>query len=288
MSAAPISRWRDGALEPLDYCDFTDSTIAAADSWFVTGGTALALAEHRARFLTAVPGDPDQAARFWDAAITAIPAEGDWFPRVEAHDAGGATAFLFRLRAAPQRHRAAVLATWRGADPRTVPAVKGPDLQSLLRIRTAVQGKGADDAVLLTPDGFVVDGATSALLWWRGDILCGPPATPVAEPVEASDRSTSSGHIDRPSDRDTPLDPFARVDSVTSRSILTLARALGHDTHEEAVTPAELDGTEVWAVNALHGIRIVTVWIDGPRTAERPGRLGSWRARLDALRKPIR
>jgi hypothetical protein len=40
-------------------------------------------------------------------------------------------------------------------------------------------------------------------------------------------------------------------------------------------------------VNALHGIRIVTEWVDGPQLAERPGRLNSWQARLDALRKPI-
>lgn len=105
-----------------------------------------------------------------------------------------------------------------------------------------------------------MDATTSALLWWRGDILCGPP-------------SGQPG--------------FARVDSVTARSVLALAVALGHDTHEEAVTPAELDGCEVWAVNALHGIRIVTGWLDGPSTAELPGRLETWRARLHALRRPI-
>lgn len=263
MSVASISRWRDGALEPLEYCEFTESTIAAADSWLVSAGSTLALAEHRARFLAAVPGDPDEAARFWDAAIAAIPVEGDWFPRVEAHDAGGRPRFVFRLRTAPQRHRSAVLATWRGPDPRTAPAVKGPDLRALVGIRTAVQAQGADDAVQLTPDGFVVDGSTSALLWWRGEILCGPP----------------SGRADA---------AFTRVNSVTAGSVLTLARALGHDTHEEALTPAELEGTEVWAVNALHGIRIVTRWIDGPQLAELPGRLTTWRARLDALRRLIR
>ena len=93
--------------------------------------------------------------------------------------------------------------------------------------------------------------------WWRGDILCSPPTQ------------------------------FERIDSVTARSVLTLATALGLDTHEEACTPAELDGTEVWALSALHGARIATAWVDGPQLAERPGRLGAWRARLDALRRPI-
>ncbi len=141
---------------------------------------------------------------FWDAAIAAIPTQGDWFPRVELHSDGR---LLFRLRTAPERQRAAVLATWTGPDLRTQPTVKGPDLAAMLGIRTAVQSQGATEAVILSEDGYVVEGAYSGLLWWRGDILCGPPA-------------------------DVP-----RIDSVTTRSALTLAAALGLDTHEEAVTP---------------------------------------------------
>jgi hypothetical protein len=48
-----------------------------------------------------------------------------------------------------------------------------------------------------------------------------------------------------------------------------------------------LDGTELWSLSALHGIRIVNRWVDGPGTAELPGRLQQWRDRLDALRRPI-
>jgi hypothetical protein len=251
MSVASIFRWRDGGgLEALEYCDLTESTIVAADSWLVTEGRALALGLHRERFLAAAP----QAAEFWDAAVARIPKQGDWFPRVEGHANGR---LLFRLRSAPERSRSVSLATWRGPEPRTTPRVKGPDLAAMLRIRTAVQSEGAEEAVILSPDGFVVEGAYSGLLWWRGEILCGPLA-------------------DEP-----------RVDSVTARSVLTLASALGLDTHEEAVTPAELDGTELWAVNALHGIRIATSWIGGPGLAEKPGRLEQWRTRLAALRRPL-
>ena len=260
MSVQSIFRWRDGALEPLEHCDMTLTVIEAADSWLVSDGLTLGLELHRTRFMTSIPRgrylelDVDG---FWDAAIAAIPREGDWFPRVELHSRLGGPRLVFRLRSAPERTRSAVLATWRGRDPRTVPRVKGPDLDSMLRIRTDVQKQGADEAVILTPDGYVVEGAYSSLLWWRGDILCGPPAE------------------------------FERVDSVTARSVLTLAAALGLDTHEEAVTPAELDGTELWALSALHGIRIATSWVDGPSLAEQPGRLPTWRARLDALRRPI-
>lgn len=260
MSAASIYRWHDGALVALEYCDLTLTAIEAADSWLVSDGRALALDLHRTRFMTSIPRhrytQTDPGA-FWDAAIAAIPRDGDWFPRVELHSRLGGPWLLFRLRSAPERARSAVLATHAGADPRTMPGVKGPDLERLLAVRTAVQKQGADDAVILSPDGYVVDGATSALLWWRGDILCGPPAD---------------------------LD---RVDSVTARSVLTLARALGFDTHEEAVTPTELAGVELWAVNALHGIRIVTSWVGGVALAEQPGRLTTWRARLDALRRAL-
>ena len=76
-------------------------------------------------------------------------------------------------------------------------------------------------------------------------------------------------------------------DSVTVRSVLALATALGIETYQEAVTPAELDGTELWALSALHGARIVTRWADGPELAELPGRLATWRARLGALRQAL-
>ena len=250
MSVTSISRWHDDALVPLEYCEMSDSSMVTADSWFVNDGRVLAIGLHRERFLDNAPG----AESFWDAAIDAIPKHGDWFPRVEQHSNGR---LVFRLRTAPERQRTAVLATWNGRDPRTRPRVKGPDLEAMLRIRSAVQPLGASEAVILSEDGLVVEGAYSGLLWWRGDILCGPPA-------------------------DLP-----RVNSVTTRSALTLATALGLDTHEEAVTPGELDGTELWVLSSLHGIRIATVWVDGPELAEQPGRLAAWRARLDTLRRAI-
>ena len=70
--------------------------------------------------------------------------------------------------------------------------------------------------MLLTPDGFVADGSTSSIAWWRGHAL----AIPAPE--------------------------IGRVDGV-----------------------------------------IVTGWVDGPTTAEEPGRLEGWRRRLAALRHPL-
>jgi branched-subunit amino acid aminotransferase/4-amino-4-deoxychorismate lyase len=135
--------------------------------------------------------------------------------------------------------------------------VKGPDLERMVRLRTEAQRAGADEAVLLTREGWVAEGSTTCLVWWRGDALC------------------------------LPAPEIERIDSVTVRSVVALATALGVDILFETVRPDELDGLEVWALNALHGIRIVTRWLDGPATAELPGRLEDWRRRLDALRRPL-
>jgi branched-subunit amino acid aminotransferase/4-amino-4-deoxychorismate lyase len=260
MSTETIYRWRDGELTVLDYCDMADTAIEVADSWLVTEGTVLGIGLHRSRFLDSMSTDDRSATRadaFWDAALALIPRTGDWFPRVELQLRTGSLLLVFRLRSAPERHNNLIEATWLDGDPRTVPRIKGPDLATMTRVRTSVQARGASEAVILTTDGYVVEDSHSGLLWWRGDILCGPPAT------------------------------FERVDSVTVRSVLTLATALGVESYEEAVTPGELADTELWSLNALHGIRIVTGWIDGPALAQLPGRLSLWRARMDALRKPI-
>lgn len=260
MSAATTYRWRGGALEARDDCDVAPAVIEAADSWLVTDGRVLALDLHRARFSAALPDglpaglDPDA---FWEVAIAEIPRVGDWFPRVELRTQLGAPQLLFRLRPAPERSRSIVLATHSGRDPRTAPRVKGPDLEAMTRLRTAMQARGAGDAVILTPEGHVAEGSTTSLAWWRGDALA------------------------------IPQDGIARIDSVTLRSVLALAAATGVDVLREEARPDDLEGCEVWALNALHGIRIVTAWIGGPATAEEPGRLESWRRRLDALRRPL-
>jgi branched-subunit amino acid aminotransferase/4-amino-4-deoxychorismate lyase len=256
MSESSIFRWHEGELHLLEYCDMADATIAAADSWLVTDGSTLALDRHRQRFFDAADGLIDDLDSFWSTSIAAIPRTGDWFPRVEVQLRGGAALAMFRRRSAPDRSRSVRLASHRGADPRTAPRTKGPDTAALLGIRTEAQAAGADEAVILSSDGFVVEGAYSAILWWRGDVLCAP-----------------SPQLDR-------------VDSVTAGSVIALATALGIEVYYESVLPSELDGCEIWALSALHGIRIVTAWINGPSPAELPGRLARWRDRLDRLRQP--
>src|SRR5690606_26808541 len=137
------------------------------------------------------------------------------------------------------------------------PTVKGPSLEALEALRADARADGIDDLVILDPLGHIVEGAATAIAWWRGETLC------------------------------LPAQELERVDSVTARALAALATAAGTPISWETTGPGELDGHEVWALNALHGPRIVTTWRDGPAMAEQPGRLATWRARLDALRKPL-
>lgn len=254
MSGAPL-RWQRSTLVAEDSCDLAEPTMVAADSWLVIDGAVLALDAHQARFAAAV-GEAVPAAElaaFWDASLAAIPSDGVWFPRVELEKVRGAPRLTTRVRPAPERRTTAVLATWSGIDPRTAPSVKGPDLAAMQRLRTAVQPVGADEAVIVV-GGAVVEGAYSALLWWRDGVL----------------------HA--------PLAASARIPSVTAAQVIDLALEFGVEVREEAVAPSALDGTEVWVCSALHGIRVATAWVDGPALAVEPGRRDTWAAALERRR----
>lgn len=268
MSVDDLYLWSDGGLTIADPAAATepsaDGAVLAADSWLVVDGRVRALALHKDRFFNAVRAsgwvqapDLDDLTAFWDAAVAVLPRQGQWFPRVELRANTDGNSLRLLVRGAPEVTRSVTVATTQDGDPREQPRIKGPDLERLAHARAAVAPVGAGEAIILTPDGFVVEGAYSGLLWWRGSILCAP------------------------------LDEFDRVDSVTVRSILALATAMGIETYREAVTPAELDGTELWSLSALHGARIVTQWVDGPSLAELPGRLATWQARLGALRQTL-
>lgn len=270
MSTSRLFRWNGIALVEIDYCEPTNHTVEAADSLLVSDGRAFALDLHRDRFLTAVAARgtlPDgrhsvDAGIFWDAVFETIPRTGQWFPRLELRRDPRGSHFVFLHRSAPALTRSVTLMTHSAPDPRRVPAVKGPDLESLVAVRTRAKHAGADDAVLVTADGHIIDAATNAIVWWRGDALCSPP----------------QGSVDP---------AFTRVASVTAMSLRALADALGIETRAERAKPAELEGSEVWALNALHGIRIVTEWHGGPQLAEKPGRIAAWRKRREALHTAI-
>ncbi|HUG50945.1 MAG TPA: aminotransferase class IV [Terrimesophilobacter sp.] len=254
-----------GRLEPEADEGGDDAPLVVADSWLVAEGRVLALDLHRARFFAAIAPEKQAQLRldaFWAAALAQIPRTGHWFPRVELRDGNGtqgrgAQRLALRLRSAPPLGTTLTAITHHGADPRRQPHVKGPDFAALAGLRRAAHARGADEAIIVGGAGEVVDGASTAILWWRGQTLCAPPSS------------------------------LARVDSVTAKTLLTLATALGTEIRYEAAQPRELDALEVWAVNALHGIRPITAWIDGPAMAGQSARASAWRARMNALATPL-
>lgn len=256
MTAATL-RWRDGRLDPADDCELTDVRVVAADVFRVDGGRTLALDAHRARFAGfASEARPAELSAFWDAVVAAVPRDGAWRARVELRRVRGRLEFQVILAPTQPAPRGIVLTTHQGPDPRREPRVKGPDLERLLRVRSAAQQVGADEAVLLC-DGAVADGTASAIAWWHADSLVVPSAG------------------------------LPRVESVTLGSLVALATALGVDVQHDVRAPHELDGHEVWALSAQHGVRLATAWVDGPRLAAEPGRIDLWRARLGALARPL-
>ncbi|MBI5160800.1 MAG: aminotransferase class IV [Micrococcales bacterium] len=261
-----IAVWRGGELVVREDEDLTPARMLAADSWLVVDGAVRALELHRRRFRDAVTAAATESAwadtaGFWDAAMATTPRTGSWFPRVEARWVRGAIQLQVRMRRAPTIRRSIVLVTAE-TDPRRHPRTKGPDLEAMLRLRTLAQARHADEEVILDAEGAIAEGSTTCLMWWRP----GPEGRDVLG---------------------LPADDIPRIDSVTVRSVLALATAMGIEVRGERARPDQLEGCEIWALSALHGARIVTRWVDGPLTAEQPGRLGSWRARLDALRRPI-
>ncbi|ODA90753.1 hypothetical protein ATY41_08895 [Leifsonia xyli subsp. xyli] len=251
--------WSAGALVTRDDGDTGRTALLVADSFLVAEGRALALGLHRERFAGSAARqgfrDGPELNAFWDAAVETLPAAGGWFPRFELARVGGALRLRFRLRTAPPLGAELVVATAIG-DPRTEPDVKGPDIERLGALRQAAQRRGAQEAVILA-DGAVCDGVTTALLWWREGTLFAPPLS------------------------------LARVDSVAARTVRGIAAAMRVPVVEAAVCPAALEGAALWAVNALHGIREVTAWVDGPALGRDAERTLAWRARFAALARPI-
>jgi len=157
-----VLRWDPGLGR---FCAEAEAELGAldvADSWLLEDGAARALPQHRERFVAACAqrGVADGGSTgFFDAACAALPGTGRWFPRVEYRTRAG---FHVRLRPAPARSEAVILGVADGPDPRRAPRVKGPDLERLveLRARAAIR-VGADEVVLRSGDGLVLEGAVS-------------------------------------------------------------------------------------------------------------------------------
>ncbi|HEX4816290.1 MAG TPA: aminotransferase class IV [Nonomuraea sp.] len=260
----------DGGLVARDP---VDDELLAADSWLVVAGRVRFLADHGHRFRTAcgsaasavravragaaasasaVPAD--LVGAMWRAVLDRLPRDGAWFPRVELSASGE---LRLRLRTAPARGGPLTVWVRPPGDPRRFPHVKGPDLPVLSRLRAEAGRHGAQEALLTSPGGWVVEGATTSLLWWEGDTLCGPPP-------------------------DLPALP-----GVTTARLRRRAAELGIPVARRYRRPEDLAGHETWLVNALHGIRPVRHWAGA---GSRPGparRAASWQEWLTGQAMPL-
>lgn len=239
-----VFRWAEERLVDLDWCDPHAGRVVAADSWLVIDGHAVAIERHVERFVSGLGRNAPEmdGTAFIKDALAAIPLSGRWFPRIEAVEYGDGVALQVRLRPAPELLTETTLAT-APRDPRTQPTVKGPDLVSLGALRTELN---VGEAVIVD-DGFVAEGAWSSIVWWQNDRL----------------------HV---------VDPaIDRLPGVTERVLREHAAYIGASITPARVRPDELNGAEVWALSALHGIRVATEWQGGPALHVEPGRVEYWR-----------
>ncbi|QOV41508.1 aminotransferase class IV [Streptomyces ferrugineus] len=233
--------------------------LLVADSWLVRDGRVRGFDRHRERFARAC-GEcggppPRRLVEFWRDMTAVLPRAGEWFPRVELTEGSGELRVL--LRHAPPLGAGIRVWALGQPDPRAVPRRKGPDLDVLAEVRRRAADAGAQEAVLVTPSGEVLESATASVLWWEDDTLCLPPSR-------------------------LPL-----LAGVTAGLIEERARRSGIPVDRRTRTVAELDGREVWLVNALHGIRPVTEWTGRPMRAAPATRAPEWRTWLDDLMEPL-
>jgi branched-subunit amino acid aminotransferase/4-amino-4-deoxychorismate lyase len=250
-----VAAWRD--FVPAD----ESVRHEVMDSWLVENGRVRALSAHIHRFssacerMAAVP--VGCSAEFVRAAVRRVPGAGRWFPRVELVAVRDAPQLELWIR--PASRRGGAVRLWISAEPdrRVHPSIKGADLDHLATLRLSAACAGADEALILSTDGRVREGASTSILWWRRDALCAPPETSEILP------------------------------GVTRAVILGLAAEHGVRIEIEELTPQQLAGLEVWAVNALHGIRPVCRWVDAPIEAGGAHRALRWNAHLDRLAVPV-
>jgi branched-subunit amino acid aminotransferase/4-amino-4-deoxychorismate lyase len=236
-----------------------DGPLLAADSWLVSDGLARALDRHRSRFGSACAAagavPPERMDEFWSAAVDRLPRSGQWFPRVELAEAGRP---VLRLRIRPAPPLTDAVRVWiAGCDPRRAPQRKGPDLDRLAVLRHAASRQAADEALLTTPSGILLEAASSSLLWWEGEALCLPsPELPT-------------------------------LPGVTAALVRDRAARLGVPIRHRRSRLADLAEREVWLTNALHGIRPVVGWVGQAVPAAEPRQAAAWQRWLRDQTTPL-
>jgi branched-subunit amino acid aminotransferase/4-amino-4-deoxychorismate lyase len=239
----------------VDYAIAEQLTVA--DSFLVENGSVRAIQKHFERFRSSIksPAGIDFDA-FAKAVTELVPREGAWFPRLEYREFQPiGEQFFLRLREAPERTETLTLWSLDEPDPRVSPSIKGPDLSLCQKLRRKANLHGADEAVILSPEGFVADGALSAIMWWEDEVLCAP------------DDSTNW------------------LPSITRELVLEIAQQAGFRVKPKTARPEDLAGCEVWSLSGLQGIRAATAWQGVP--ISQPKRHQSFRKRLSLISEKL-
>lgn len=133
------------------------------------------------------------------------------------------------------------------------PERKGPNIARYAALNQHLEA----EALLLDQHGYVLEGATTSLLWWQDELLCVAP-------------------------------PGQRVDSITESLLVHYAHSQGTHVMHVSALPSDLADAEVWAVNALHGIRPARRLDEKPLRAAREDRLREYTVALDRTWRPLR
>jgi len=233
-----------------------DSDVLIADSFLVVDGRVRSLNLHTDRFTRAIelkyPELTQNLPQFFQAAWQQMPRTGRLFPRLELRAEQEPTLSLV-VREAPAQLGPATLWTYPEPDPRLDLTVKGPELALGAELRAQAQSLGADEAILLTNEGEISEGALSSLVWWRGDLLCAPG------------------------------NEIPWLESVTRTEIFTVAESMNIKTRFEHVTPEDLVGLELWLLSSLQGIRPVVNWLGVSDTFAEGSHIQQFERRLKIL-----
>jgi len=101
-----------------------------------------------------------------------------------------------------------------------------------MQMRRNAKMHGADEAVLVDSSGFLLEGALSSIVWWRGERLFSVP------------------------------DELPWLPSITRQEVFSIAEQMGIQTGTERIKPADLIDLEIWALSSLQGIRVVSDWVN--------------------------
>lgn len=207
--------------------------VLVADSFRVSvregRAGARAFEQHLNRFARSVLDASGGALRnidgFLRGARARISEYGEGFPRLEYRGGGGEGLHL-ELRELPKLGDSIEMRSMRRdvlVPPLEHPERKGPNIGVLRELNRHVRA----EALLIDEAGSMIEGATTSVVWWRGAVL----------------HTVASA---------------ARVPSVTESLVTSIADRMGVTHAAGSVSVEQLPECEVWALNALHGIRPVT------------------------------